>query len=194
MLLEDKPGPLLLYFSAHWCPPCKRFTPELVKFFDTLKAKHADANCCFVSSDKDQGSFDGYFGEMGANWLALPSFPARSFADESRRRRGCHVDSPWRRRVAATSRPRLGRRKETGARRRYSARDAKTDLSKAFDVSGIPTLVLLSAADAAGKRTVGARRRNRRPSSPRSRVPGRGVAATPRRIVRPRPPPRRRRS
>jgi len=108
VLLEDKPGPLLLYFSAHWCPPCKRFTPELVKFFDTLKAKHADANCCFVSSDKDQGSFDGYFGEMGANWLALP----------------------------------------------YSARDAKTDLSKAFDVSGIPTLVLLSAADAAGKRTV----------------------------------------
>ena len=27
------PGPVLLYFSAHWCPPCRKFTPQLVAFF-----------------------------------------------------------------------------------------------------------------------------------------------------------------
>ena len=28
--LADKTGGI--YFSAHWCPPCRTFTPELVKF------------------------------------------------------------------------------------------------------------------------------------------------------------------
>ncbi|KAH9319325.1 hypothetical protein KI387_021094 [Taxus chinensis] len=26
-----------LYFSAHWCPPCKGFTPQLIKFYSDLK-------------------------------------------------------------------------------------------------------------------------------------------------------------
>jgi nucleoredoxin len=28
-----------LYFSAHWCPPCRGFTPALAKFF---KAANSD--------------------------------------------------------------------------------------------------------------------------------------------------------
>jgi len=27
----DDSGVLGLYFSAHWCPPCRAFTPELLK-------------------------------------------------------------------------------------------------------------------------------------------------------------------
>jgi nucleoredoxin len=37
--LDDKY--LLLYFSAHWCPPCKQFTPKLSKAYSVLK-KHRD--------------------------------------------------------------------------------------------------------------------------------------------------------
>lgn len=62
---------LALYFSAHWCPPCRGFTPELKKTYDQMKASgRDDFEFIFVSSDRDQASFDEYHGEMP--WLALP--------------------------------------------------------------------------------------------------------------------------
>jgi len=58
-----------LYFSAHWCPPCRRFTPELIKSYkEHLKAKGLEI--IFVSSDRDQKAFQEYFSEMP--WLAIP--------------------------------------------------------------------------------------------------------------------------
>ena len=30
---------LMLYFSAHWCPPCKAFTPELVKVYNKVRVR-----------------------------------------------------------------------------------------------------------------------------------------------------------
>lgn len=58
-----------LYFSAHWCPPCKMFTPQLAKFY-TSHAASKNLEIVFVSSDKDEGAFNNYYGEMP--WLALP--------------------------------------------------------------------------------------------------------------------------
>lgn len=57
-----------LYFSAHWCPPCRGFTPQLAEWYQTsLKAKGFEI--VFVSSDKDEGQFKEYFAEQP--WLAL---------------------------------------------------------------------------------------------------------------------------
>mmetsp|Transcript_1874 Transcript_1874/g.3537 ORF Transcript_1874/g.3537 Transcript_1874/m.3537 type:complete len:146 (-) Transcript_1874:325-762(-) len=61
---------VLLYFSAHWCPPCRAFTPKLVKFYEDLKAQGVDFDIIFVSSDRDQASFEEYFAFMP--WLAIP--------------------------------------------------------------------------------------------------------------------------
>lgn len=62
---------LALYFSAHWCPPCRGFTPDLVKLYDTMKASgRDDFEFIFVSSDRDENAFKEYHGEMP--WLALP--------------------------------------------------------------------------------------------------------------------------
>jgi len=62
-------GAVALYFSAHWCPPCRGFTPKLAEWYSTsLKAKGLEV--VFVSSDRDEESFKEYFGEMP--WLALP--------------------------------------------------------------------------------------------------------------------------
>ena len=69
--VSDLEGKIVaLYFSAHWCPPCQRFTPILASVYDELKQKHADFEVVFISSDNDQESFEKYFLEMP--WLAVP--------------------------------------------------------------------------------------------------------------------------
>lgn len=59
---------VLVYFSAHWCPPCRGFTPVLADAYKCYSG--GEIEVIFVSSDRDQGSFDGYFAEMP--WTALP--------------------------------------------------------------------------------------------------------------------------
>jgi len=68
LLAKTGGKPIGLYFSAHWCPPCRGFTPKLAEWYkDGLKDK---MEIIFVSSDRDEASFSDYFKEMP--WLALP--------------------------------------------------------------------------------------------------------------------------
>jgi len=85
-----------VYFSAHWCPPCRGFTPVLANLYKQLVEAGKAIEIVFVSSDKDEDSFQKYYDSMP--WLALP----------------------------------------------FSCRAEKQELSKKYEVSGIPTLVLLS--------------------------------------------------
>ncbi|GBG30268.1 Nucleoredoxin [Hondaea fermentalgiana] len=66
--LKDKY--VTLYFSAHWCPPCRHFTPKFIELYKKLKAEGKPWEVIFVSSDRDAEAFKGYFSEMP--WLALP--------------------------------------------------------------------------------------------------------------------------
>jgi nucleoredoxin len=59
----------LIYFSAHWCPPCRGFTPVLAELYKSLKAAGKDFEIVFVSSDRDESSFQEYLATMP--WLAL---------------------------------------------------------------------------------------------------------------------------
>lgn len=60
---------IMIYFSAHWCPPCRGFTPQLAAKYKASAAANS-TEVVFVSSDQDQDGFDGYYNEMP--WLALP--------------------------------------------------------------------------------------------------------------------------
>merc|ERR1712087_760996 len=59
-----------IYFSAHWCPPCRGFTPQLVESYNTMTAAGKAFEIVLVSSDRDESAFSEYFGEMP--WLAVP--------------------------------------------------------------------------------------------------------------------------
>ena len=79
--LKDKNGVVLsedvmskrvvaVYFSAHWCPPCRNFTPMLKNFYNQLKEMGASFEIVFVSSDQDDNKFNEYYSTMP--WLAVP--------------------------------------------------------------------------------------------------------------------------
>lgn len=59
-----------LYFSAHWCGPCRHFTPRLIATYEKLTREGKPFEIIFVSSDKNATQFEEYHGEMP--WLALP--------------------------------------------------------------------------------------------------------------------------
>ena len=69
--LSSKKGSVIaLYFSAHWCPPCKAFTPKLATVYNEIKKAGQDFEIVFVTSDHSESAFKSYHGEMP--WLAIP--------------------------------------------------------------------------------------------------------------------------
>ena len=61
----------VFYYSASWCPPCQRFTPLLVDFYNKKKPKNTSFELVFVSSDRDEQSMEGYMKEKKMPWPAL---------------------------------------------------------------------------------------------------------------------------
>ena len=59
-----------LYFSAHWCPPCRAFTPKLAQAYHNIKSAGKAFEIVFVSSDKSEAEFASYHSTMP--WLAMP--------------------------------------------------------------------------------------------------------------------------
>jgi len=60
-----------LYFSAHWCPPCRKFTPQLVAYYTQIAHDHPEFEIIFVSADKSAEDMATYMRESGMPWLAI---------------------------------------------------------------------------------------------------------------------------
>ena len=60
---------MAVYCSAHWCPPCRAFTPQLVKFANEHKDQLA---VVFISFDQDEAKMFGYMKEAKMPWSAVP--------------------------------------------------------------------------------------------------------------------------
>ena len=75
--LADIPA-IAIYFSAHWCPPCRNFTPVLADFYNEVNKDSKQLEIIFVSCDQGQEQFDSYYGSMP--WAAVPFDPAKKQA------------------------------------------------------------------------------------------------------------------
>jgi len=58
-----------LYFSAHWCGPCRAFTPELVKAYKKMQSNDDPVEIIFVSSDRSEKDMYKYMDEADMPWL-----------------------------------------------------------------------------------------------------------------------------
>jgi nucleoredoxin len=68
--LDQLNGKLIgLYFSAHWCPPCRAFSPKLVEFRDKNKEKF---EVVFVSGDTSATNKQAYMTELQMHWPSVP--------------------------------------------------------------------------------------------------------------------------
>ena len=61
----------LFYYSAHWCPPCRAFTPKLVDFYNKTKPAHPEFEVVFVSSDRSDEDMKKYMQEIKMPWPAI---------------------------------------------------------------------------------------------------------------------------
>ena len=59
---------ILYYFSAHWCPPCRQFTPMLKDFYGEIEDQNVEI--VFVSSDRSTEDMLSYMKESHGDWLA----------------------------------------------------------------------------------------------------------------------------
>ncbi|KAF8360996.1 hypothetical protein PRIPAC_87919 [Pristionchus pacificus] len=60
-----------IYFSAHWCPPCRNFTPLLKDFHAELVDADAEFEIVFVSFDRNEEDLKKYLEEAHGEWYYL---------------------------------------------------------------------------------------------------------------------------
>jgi thiol-disulfide isomerase/thioredoxin len=67
---RSEPEFYVLYFSAHWCGPCRKFTPSLVQQYNNLRNRAFAEKCevLFMSWDNSRGEQTNYVAEVGMPW------------------------------------------------------------------------------------------------------------------------------
>jgi nucleoredoxin len=65
-----------IYFSAHWCPPCRAFSPELVDVYKKINRKSLEEGIknfeiIFVSSDRTEQAQFEYMEELEMPWYTI---------------------------------------------------------------------------------------------------------------------------
>ena len=68
----DTGSVLGLFFSGHWSPTCRKFTPQLADVYENLKKAGQNFEVVFISSKSDtsRDEFETYLKEMP--WIAIP--------------------------------------------------------------------------------------------------------------------------
>jgi nucleoredoxin len=62
---------IAFYFSAHWCQPCRKFTPQLIDYYNRVAAQHPEFEIVFYSFDKSSTAMAAYMNETNMPWPAI---------------------------------------------------------------------------------------------------------------------------
>ena len=62
---------IAVYFSAHWCGPCRKFTPQLVDYYNRVAPQHPEFEIVFYSHDRSPADFETYMRETNMPWPAI---------------------------------------------------------------------------------------------------------------------------
>ncbi|XP_064391177.1 uncharacterized protein LOC135339010 isoform X2 [Halichondria panicea] len=76
----DRAEIIALYFSASWCPPCRRFLPKLVKFYHHVKQHAKSFEILYISSDYSRQDMMKYMQQQQMPWVGL-SFEGKQSQD-----------------------------------------------------------------------------------------------------------------
>ena len=67
----EKKKLIALYFSAHWCAPCRKFTPQLVDYYNRVAPQHPEFEIILVSQDRSAFGFETYLKDTQMPWPAI---------------------------------------------------------------------------------------------------------------------------
>jgi len=62
---------LAFYFSAQWCGPCRKFTPQLVDYYKRVAPEHPEFEIVFYSRDRSLFAMEKYMREENMPWPAI---------------------------------------------------------------------------------------------------------------------------
>lgn len=68
---DKAPQYIAFYFSAHWCPPCRAFTPKLVEFYNANHKENSKFEVVFASHDNSEADMKTYMTDMKMPWPAI---------------------------------------------------------------------------------------------------------------------------
>ncbi len=79
---------IAFYFSADWCAPCRKFTPQLVDYYKRVAPEHPEFEIVFYSADRSLFAMEKYMREQSMPWLAIDFSKLKEKARLSREANG----------------------------------------------------------------------------------------------------------
>lgn len=61
----------LFFFSANWSPPGRKFTPQLVEYYNRVAPQHPEFEVIFFSADRSAFGMETYMGQANMPWPAV---------------------------------------------------------------------------------------------------------------------------
>lgn len=69
--MNKLPKYFVIYSAARWCPYTQKFTPQLLKFYQDMKAKGADFEVIYIPQEKSYTELQTYAKEVSFPWPVL---------------------------------------------------------------------------------------------------------------------------